>query len=48
MNYLFEEYVAIMLRSHQLKPEYKLIEQSTQHSLVKHDEKGLFQMKAFR
>jgi len=45
MNYLFEEYVAIMLRSHQLKPEYDLIEQSTRHSLVKHDEKDLFQMK---
>jgi 5-methylcytosine-specific restriction enzyme subunit McrC len=45
MNYLFEEYVATMLRSHQLKPEYKLIEQSTRYSLVKHDKTDLFQMK---
>ncbi len=44
MEKLFENYLEIILRR-QLLPAYELIPQSTLHSLVKHNDKAMFQLK---
>lgn len=44
MNDLFEAYVAHIIRK-QLKSEYKLVEQSSRHSLVKFANSDMFQLK---
>ena len=44
MNVLFEKYVAVILKL-QIKPKYRLIEQSSKYSLVKFSDKTKFQLK---
>ncbi|MCK5918817.1 MAG: McrC family protein [Cocleimonas sp.] len=44
MERLFESYVATLLKK-SLHPEYKLVEQSTLHSLLQHKEKKMFQLR---
>ena len=44
MEKLFESYVEIMLKK-RLLPAYQLISQSTLYSLVRHEDKALFQLK---
>src|SRR5690606_2168607 len=44
MNDLFEAYVAHIIRK-QLKSEYKMVEQSSRHSLVRFTDSDMFQLK---